>query len=249
MAVTQCVLVVEDERKIRDLLRSYLEHDGLAVLTTWSGAEAIRLAHDTTLDLVVLDLRLPDVPGEEVAREIRATSTVPILVLTAKAATDDRINCLELGVDDYVTKPFSPREVTLRVQAILRRTHADSTENQPASYGDGQLLLDEDRHQATVRGTPVDLTTTEWLLLTTLASVPGRVYSRYELINRTRGYDFEGYERAVDSHIRNLRHKIETDPRAPGLIDTVTGTGYRLAITRDRAPAQPPAAGPDQVAS
>ena len=230
------VLVVEDERKIRDLLRSYLEHDGLAVLSTWSGAEAIRLAHDSSPDLVVLDLRLPDVPGEEVAREIRRASTVPILVLTAKAATDDRINCLELGVDDYVTKPFSPREVVLRVHAILRRTHADTTDDRPLSYGGGELVLDEARRQATVRGSTVELTNTEWLLLTTLAGTPGRVYSRYELINRTRGYDFEGYERAVDSHIRNLRHKIETDRHNPCIVQTVIGAGYRLGLHRDPTP-------------
>lgn len=230
------VLVVEDERKIRDLLRSYLEHDGFTVLSTWSGGEAITVTARAAPDLVVLDLRLPDVPGEEVAREIRRASDVPILVLTAKTATEDRIHCLELGVDDYVTKPFSPREVVLRVRAILRRRHpgAPGTQRQP-SYGGGELVLDTERHQATVRGHVVDLTNTEWLLLTSLATVPGRVYSRYELINRTRGYDFEGYERAVDSHIRNLRHKIEADHHDPHIIRTVIGAGYRLGLRPDPA--------------
>ena len=227
------VLVVEDERKIRDLLRAYLEHDGLTVLSTASGAEAITLTRDADPDLLVLDLRLPDVPGEEVAREIRRTSTVPILVLTAKTGTDDRIHCLELGADDYVTKPFSPREVVLRVGAILRRGHLDPAGDRPVSYGDGELVLDEPHRAAVVRGRPVELTTTEWRLLTALAAAPRRVFSRYELINRTRGYEFEGYERTVDSHVRNLRHKLEADPHHPRILQTVVGAGYRLALRRD----------------
>ncbi|HET9081909.1 MAG TPA: response regulator transcription factor [Trebonia sp.] len=229
-----CVLVVEDERKIRELLRDYLQHDGLDVITTGSGAEAITLAREAAPDLIVLDLRLPDVPGEEVAREVRAASRVPIMMLTAKSATEDRIRGLELGADDYVTKPFSPREVLLRARAILRRAAGAQEPDAPASYGGGRLVIDESRRQATAGGQPVTLTTTEWKLLTTLASVPGRVFSRYELINRTRGYEYDGYERTVDSHIRNLRHKIEPSPHAPALIETVTGAGYRLAVTRDR---------------
>src|SRR5512144_2563747 len=228
------VLVVEDERKLRELLRSYLEHDGLTVLSTASGAEAIRLTRDTAPDLLVLDLRLPDVPGEEVAREVRRFSLVPILVLTAKTATDDRIHCLELGADDYVTKPFSPREVILRVRAILRRAHSGLVDDAPTSYGDGELILDESRRQALVRGHSVELTTTEWRLLTTLAGAPGRVFSRYELINRTRGYEFEGYERTVDSHVRNLRHKLEADPHEPLIVQTVVGAGYRFGLRHDR---------------
>ena len=231
-----CVLVVEDERKIRDLLRDYLEHDGLDVLTTGSGAEAIKLARDTAPDLIVLDLRLPDVPGEEVAREVRSTSATPIMMLTAKTGTEDRIHGLELGADDYVTKPFSPREVLLRARAILRRAAGTPEPDAPVSYGGGRMIIDEPRRQVTADGQPVTLTATEWKLLTTLASVPGRVYSRYELINRTRGYEYDGYERTIDSHIRNLRHKIDPGPHAPRLIETVTGAGYRLTLTRDRQP-------------
>ena len=249
MAVTQCVLVVEDERKIRDLLRTYLEHDGLSVITTGSGAEAITLAGQSHPDLIVLDLRLPDVPGEDVAREVRTQAAIPILMLTAKTGTADRIHGLELGADDYVTKPFSPREVVLRVRAILRRAAGEADAEQLASYGGGQLLIDETRHHVTAHGQPAGLTSTEWKLLTTLASVPGRVFTRYELVNRARGYEYEGYERTIDSHIRNLRRKIDTGPREPGLIETATGTGYRLAVTRDRAPARPPAAVPDQAAA
>ncbi|HEX2894468.1 MAG: response regulator transcription factor [Actinomycetes bacterium] len=232
------VLVVEDERKIRQLLRAYLEHAGLTVLTSGSGAEGIQLAHDAAPDLVLLDLRLPDVSGEDVARELRGWSSVPILVLTAKAGTEDRIACLELGVDDYVTKPFSPREVVLRVQAILRRTRAgDAADDPTSSYGDGELVVDEPHRRLLVRGGPVDLTTTEWKLLTALAASPGRVFSRYELINRTRGYEFDGYERTVDSHVRDLRAKIEADRHHPRILETVIGAGYRLGLPRDRAAA------------
>jgi DNA-binding response OmpR family regulator len=234
--MSQSVLVVEDERKIRDLLRTYLEHDGLTVISTGSGAEAITLAARARPDLVLLDLRLPDVPGEDVAREIRATAATPIVMLTAKTGTADRIHGLELGADDYVTKPFSPREVVLRVRAVLRRATASPGGEEPVSYGGGQLVIDEARRLVLVHGHPAELTSTEWKLLSTLASVPGRVFSRYELVNRARGYEYEGYERTIDSHIRNLRRKIGTGPHAPQLIDTVTGAGYRLALTRDRHP-------------
>jgi DNA-binding response OmpR family regulator len=230
MAAT--VLLVEDERKLRDLVRSYLERAGFTVLSTGSGAEAISLASATSPDLVVLDLGLPDIPGESVARELRAAGQVPILMLTARATQEDRIAGLELGADDYVTKPFSPRELVLRVQAILRR-HGPATGHEAASYGDGALVIDEPRRRLTVRGTPVDLTPTEWGILVALATVPGRVYSRFELINRVRGYEFEGYERTIDSHVKNLRRKLEKDPGSPEIVKTVLGGGYRLGIERD----------------
>ena len=231
MAAT--VLVVEDERKLRDFIRSYLERAGFTVLSTASGAEAISMAMAAAPDLVVLDLGLPDVPGETVARELRTMSAVPILMLTAKAAEEDRIRGLELGADDYVTKPFSPRELTLRVQAILRRGGAAAGDDGVASYGGGDLVIDEPRRTVTVREAPVALTPTEWGILGTLATVPGRVYSRFELINKVRGYEFEGYERTVDSHVKNLRRKIEEDPASPRIILTVLGGGYRLGLTRD----------------
>jgi DNA-binding response OmpR family regulator len=230
MAAT--VLLVEDERKLRDLVRSYLERAGLTVLSTGSGAEAISLASASAPDLVVLDLGLPDVPGESVARELRAGGQVPILMLTAKATQEDRIAGLELGADDYVTKPFSPRELVLRVQAILRRG-GPVAGNEAASYGDGALVIDEPRRRLTVRGETVELTPTEWGILVALATVPGRVYSRFELINRVRGYEFEGYERTIDSHVKNLRRKVEKDPGSPEIVQTVLGGGYRLGIDRD----------------
>ena len=179
----------------------------------------------------MLDLGLPDVPGEAVARELRAAGT-PILMLTARSAEEDRIRGLELGADDYVTKPFSPRELVLRVQAILRRGGPAAGQG-VTSYGRGVLVIDEPRRAVTVRGREVLLTPTEWGILAALATVPGRVYSRFELINRVRGYEFEGYERTVDSHVKNLRRKIEDDPGNPGIVQTVLGGGYRLGLARD----------------
>jgi DNA-binding response OmpR family regulator len=153
-------------------------------------------------------------------------------MLTARSAEDDRIRGLELGADDYVTKPFSPRELVLRVQAILRRGGM-ATEQGVISYGEGGLVIDQPRRQVTVHGAEVSLTPTEWGILVALATVPGRVYSRFELINRVRGYEFEGYERTVDSHVKNLRRKIEDDPGNPRIVQTVLGGGYRLGLAPD----------------
>jgi DNA-binding response OmpR family regulator len=233
MAAT--VLVVEDERKLRDFIRSYLENSGFVVLSTGSGAEAISMAAAAAPDLVVLDLGLPDVPGETVIRELRSAAAAGaprILMLTAKSSEEDRVRGLELGADDYVTKPFSPKELVLRVQAILRRGNA-AAETGVASYGERELVIDEPRRAVQVRGAAVELTPTEWGLLVALATVPGRVYSRFELINRVRGYEFEGYERTVDSHVKNLRRKIEADPGNPRIVQTVLGGGYRLGLARD----------------
>jgi DNA-binding response OmpR family regulator len=226
------VLVVEDERKLRDFVRSYLERAGFTVLSTGSGAEAIEMVTAASPDLVILDLGLPDVPGETVARELRDAISTPILMLTAKSAEEDRIRGLELGADDYVTKPFSPRELVLRVQAILRRGGAAPAQD-VASYGGGALVIDEPRRAVTVRGEQVGLTPTEWGVLVALATVPGRVYSRFELINRVRGYEFDGYERTVDSHVKNLRRKVEQDQGRPEIVQTVMGGGYRLGLPRD----------------
>jgi DNA-binding response OmpR family regulator len=235
--VIPCVLVVEDERKIRELLRRYLVHDGLAVLSTGSGAEAIQLVTDTRPDLILLDLCLPDVGGEEVAREIRRSSRVPIVILTAKANAEERIAGLRLGADDYVTKPFSPREVVLRVQAVLRRSGACGAS--ALSFGCGRLRLDPVTRTISADGRPVDLTRSEWSLLTTLAGSPHRVFTRAELINRVRGHSFDGDERIIDTHVKNLRRKLEADPSHPVLIETVLGAGYRLAARPDPDASQP----------
>jgi DNA-binding response OmpR family regulator len=228
------VLIVEDELKIRELLRSYFEHAGFSVISTASGAEAISLAADADPDLIVLDLRLPDVAGETVAAEVRRTAATPILMLTAKAGEEDRIRGLELGADDYVTKPFSPREVVLRATAILRRTATaggDARTTVP-TFGAGLLAVDEDRHEVTLRGRPIELTATEFGILATLAARPGRVYSRGEVVNRVRGYEVAS-ERTVDSHVKNLRRKLEADPAHPRIIETVVGVGYRFGLVRD----------------
>jgi DNA-binding response OmpR family regulator len=216
------------------MVRLYLEREGFEVFSTGSGAEALSMAALSPVDLVVLDLGLPDVPGEEVAHELRSGgSDVAILMLTAKSDQADRIAGLELGADDYLTKPFSPRELVLRVQAVLRRGRSVPQAQAVSSFGGGLLVIDEDRRQVTVSGRPVELTPTEWGLLLGLRRAPGRVYSRYELINRVRGYEFEGYERTIDSHVKNLRRKLEAEPANPQIIQTVLGAGYRLGVSRD----------------
>ena len=226
------VLVVEDEREIRDLLRRYLERAGHAVLSTGSGAEALRMVEESSPDLVVLDLGLPDLDGAEVLREVRQDGRrTPVLVLTARAGVDDRIRGLSLGADDYVNKPFSPTEVVLRVAAVLGRSGAGQDDPDVRSYGGGRLVVDDRRREARVDGRALDLTPTEWGILTSLASVPGRPFSRYELVNRVRGYEYAGYERSIDSHVKNLRQKLGAD--AADVVATVTGVGYRLGVDRD----------------
>ncbi|MEP7112816.1 MAG: response regulator transcription factor [Ilumatobacteraceae bacterium] len=228
------VLVVEDELKIREMIRRYLEREELAVVTTGSGAEALTIIERGGIDLVLLDLNLPDVSGETIAAEI--AGRLPILMLTAKSSEADRIRGLELGADDYLTKPFSPREMVLRVKAILRRSSKGpaAAAGTKLSLGGASLVIDDARHEVVVRGALVELTPTEWSLLLALASSPGRVFSRSELINRVRGYEFEGYERTVDSHVKNLRRKVEADPHEPVYVETVLGTGYRLTLERDK---------------
>jgi DNA-binding response OmpR family regulator len=226
------VLVVEDEREIRELLRRYLERAGHAVLSTGSGAEALRMVEESAPDLVVLDLGLPDLDGTDVLREVRQDGRrTPVLVLTARAGVDDRIRGLSLGADDYVTKPFSPTEVVLRVAAVLGRSGGGTSDPDVRSYGDGRLVVDDRRREARVDGRALDLTPTEWGILTSLASVPGRPFSRYELVNRVRGYEYAGYERSIDSHVKNLRQKLGSG--AAELVETVTGVGYRLGVDRD----------------
>jgi DNA-binding response OmpR family regulator len=225
------VLVVEDERDIREVLRRYLERAGLSVLTTGTGAEAIRLLTSAPPDLVLLDLGLPDVDGTDVLREIHAAGRPPVLVLTARSTVDDRIHGLQLGADDYVTKPFSPAEVVLRVQAVLHRSGGQPGPGAPVTYGQGRLRIDEPRHEASLDGRSLDLTPTEWDLLAAVAAAPERVLSRYELVNRIRGYEYAGYERTIDSHVKNLRHKLGAS--GADVLETVLGVGYRLRLRRD----------------
>ena len=227
------VLVVDDERKIRELVRPYLERAGYAVLLADCGAAALAAAARAQPDLVVLDLMLPDLAGEEVARSLRAVSDVPIIMLTAKAGEEERVAGLQLGADDYLVKPFSPRELAARVEAVLRRTRSPREGSQ--SYDGGRLRLDVEARTVRVDEHPVPLTRSEFDLLAALASRPGRVFSRYELVTRVQGYDHEAYERTIDAHVKNLRRKLGDDPRAPRYVLTVTGVGYKLGVGEDAA--------------
>lgn len=229
---TATVLVVDDEPKIRELVRSYLEREGYSVLEAGTGQRALETASRAEPDLIVLDLMLPDVSGEEVARSIRSISDTPIIMLTAKAAEDDRVAGLRLGADDYLVKPFSPRELVARVEAVLRRS-IDSRSEPGLSFDGGVLSIDRETREVTVEGQPVELTRSEFDLLFTLASRPGRVFSRYELVTRVQGYDYEGYDRTVDAHVKNLRRKLGDDPRSPRFVTTVTGVGYKFALKPD----------------
>ena len=222
------VLVVDDERKIRDLVRSYLERAGIDVLTTASGAEAIVMARRSRPDLVVLDLGLPDVPGDEVAREIREAGDLPILMLPARATEADRVHGLELGADDYVTKPFSPRELVARVKALQRRPRIAATNTSTTQFG--ELAIDAERREVLVGDQPVELSALEFDLLATLTGAPGRVFSRRQLIDRVWGSDFYGDERVVDVHIRNLRRALGDDADAPRWVGTVRGVGYKSLV-------------------
>ncbi len=195
-------------------------------------AEALRLLAVGQVDLVLLDLGLPDIDGTDVLIAARAAEPpVPVIVLSARSAVPDRIQGLTLGADDYVTKPFSPAEVVLRVATVLSRGASRGPEDAGTSFGGGRLRIDAASHQAWLDETALDLTATEWGLLETLAGAPGRVFSRYELVNRVRGYEFSGYERSVDSHVKNLRHKLGPDGAV--ILTTVIGVGYRLGWTRD----------------
>ncbi|GAA0804744.1 response regulator transcription factor [Spirilliplanes yamanashiensis] len=225
------VLVVEDDRELRELVRRYLERAGHAVHTTGSGAQALRLLETTRPAAMVLDLGLPDIDGLEVLAAARDGGEVPVVVLTARSAVEDRVDGLRRGADDYVTKPFSPTELVLRVEAVLHRSRAGPARPAVTGYGAGRLLIDEARHEARLDGALLDLTPTEWGLLTALCSAPGRVFSRFELVNRIRGYEFAGYERTIDSHVKNLRHKL--GPEAAHIVETVLGVGYRLGWSRD----------------
>jgi two-component system, OmpR family, alkaline phosphatase synthesis response regulator PhoP len=226
--VPRRILIVEDEMKIASLVRDYLEHAGFEVTVTGDGDAAVAAARGHHPDLVVLDLGLPRRDGLDVARELRRTSTVPIVMLTARGEESDRIVGLELGADDYVVKPFSPKELVARVRAVLRRT--DPTTGAKAEHlRVGSLEVDLAKMRVTVDGGPVDLTPTEFELLTTLAREPGRVFTRGQLLDAIHGVAIESYERAIDAHVKNLRKKIEPEPGKPRYVLTVHGVGYRFA--------------------
>ena len=219
------ILVVDDEPKIVQLVRDYLERAGFAVSTARDGREALMRARQERPDLILLDLGLPELDGLEVTRRLRRDSGVPIIMLTARDDETDKVIGLELGADDYVTKPFSPRELAARVRAVLRR-HAGDAQADVVHAGD--LILDVPRIRAEVAGRVVTLTATEFQLLIAMARQPGRVFTRSQLLDAIHGVAFESYERAIDAHVKNIRRKIEPDPRAPRYLLTVYGVGYRL---------------------
>jgi two-component system, OmpR family, alkaline phosphatase synthesis response regulator PhoP len=221
------ILVVEDDRAIARLVRDYLEGAGFAVLLAGDGEAALQTARSTKPDLVVLDLGLPGRDGLDVTRELRRSSAVPIVVVTARGDETDRIVGLELGADDYVVKPFSPKELVARVRAVLRRAEAAPPAAEVIRVAD--LELDVPRLRVTVGGRPVDLTPTEFQLLATLARQPGRVFTRGQLLAAVHGVTFESYERAIDAHVKNIRSKIEPNPGSPRYVQTVYGVGYRFA--------------------
>ena len=229
------VLVVDDEPRIAQLARDYLEHAGFTVLLAGDGKSGLQAVRTRQPDLVVLDLGLPELDGLEVTRAIRETSNLPIVMLTARDDELDRVLGLELGADDYITKPFSPRELVARVRAVLRRTERAATDP-----GDrvvvGDLALDASRLRTSVAGRSVELTPTEFSILLTMARQPGRIFTRSQLLDAVRGVAFESYERAIDAHVKNIRRKLEPEPHQPRYVLTVYGMGYRVAEPEEPAP-------------
>jgi DNA-binding response OmpR family regulator len=218
------ILVVEDEEKISDIVKAYLAKEGFSVKVASTGQDAISSVKEG-FDLIILDLMLPDMNGEDICETIREDSDIPIIMLTAKSEEEDRIKGLGIGADDYVVKPFSPRELVARVKALLRRVKG---KKEKISFDSGNLVIDSSRYEVIKQGEPVVLTSTEFKLLQCLANSPGQVFSRLQLVNIILGYDFEGYDRTIDAHIKNIRHKIEDDPKESQYIKTVYGVGYRF---------------------
>ena len=221
------ILVVDDEAQLVRVLRGYLERAGFSVLTAYDGREALRIALQERPDLVVLDLMLPGMDGLDVCRALRQKSSIPIIMLTARVEETERIIGLELGADDYVTKPFSPREIVARVRAVLRRTHPQQ-ERDGEVLVVGELRLDAARHMLLVGERPVELTASEFEMLRMMMGAPGRVFTRDQLLDATQGAAYEGYSRTIDTHIKNLRRKIETTPGRPEYLLTVHGVGYKM---------------------
>jgi len=222
------ILVVDDEAKIVQIARDYLEHAGFSVISAGDGPAALTMAKDKRPDLIVLDLGLPGLDGLDVARTLRKTGETPIIMLTARGEETDKLVGLELGADDYMVKPFSPKELVARVRSVLRRAEA-RPEGRPAIVRAADLTLDLPKMRATVGEEAVQLTATEFQLLATLAAQPGRIFTRAQLLDAVRGVAFESYERAIDAHIKNIRRKIEPDTREPRYLLTVYGVGYKFA--------------------
>lgn len=228
--MTKTILVVDDAKSIRTMVQSYLSQEGFRVVTASDGQEALMVARQERPDLILLDLMMPNMSGNDFMRAYAKDGAAPIIVLTAKLEENDKVLGLELGADDYVTKPFSLRELTARVRAVLRRMSKDPYEQDVLRAAD--ITLDRNGRVVTVAEKPVDLTPSEFDLLATMLAAPGRAFSRLELLDRLQGTAYEGYERTIDVHIRNLRTKIEPDTRNPRYIETVFGVGYRFSATK-----------------
>ena len=224
--MNRSILVIDDDKKIVELVTLYLKRDGYTVLPAYDGHEALDVARRKRPDLIVLDLMLPELAGTDVCKLIRAESQVPIIMLTARATDEDKLRGLDLGADDYLTKPFSPRELVVRVRAVLRRAYPEEKPGDDLRYG--SLAISFLRHEVTVDDKPANLTPTEFRLLEAMVREPGRAFSRSELLDRAFGYDYEGVERTVDVHIMNLRRKIEPGAGEWRFITTVPGLGYRF---------------------
>ncbi len=224
--MNRTILVVDDDKKIVDLVTLYLKRDGYNVLKAYDGREALDVARRKQPDLIVLDLMLPELDGTDVCRLLRAESSVPIIMLTARSTDEDKLRGLDIGADDYVTKPFNPRELVARIRAVLRRIAPQEPPAADRRFGD--LVISFVRHEVRVGDRPVNLTPTEFRLLEAMAREPGRAFTRAELLDRVFGYDYDGIERTIDVHIMNLRRKIEPTPGQPRFIVTVPGVGYRF---------------------
>jgi DNA-binding response OmpR family regulator len=218
------ILVIEDEEKISDIVSVYLKKEGFLVTVADSGQKALSVLNEG-FDLIILDLMLPDIAGEDVCETIRQDSDIPIIMLTAKSEEEDRVRGLGIGADDYVVKPFSPKELVARVKAHLRRVKGP---DKTLSFNRGDLIIIPTSFEITKKGLPVVLTPTEFKLLKCLAQRPNQVFTRLKLVNVILGYDFEGYDRTIDAHVKNIRHKIEDNPKIPSYIKTVYGVGYRF---------------------
>ncbi len=225
--MAKTILIVDDEQRLVSVVQAYLEQEGFRVVTASNGREAIHVARQEKPDLIILDIMMPEMDGYEFLRVHRKERETPIIMLTAKVSDDEKVIGLELGADDYVTKPFKPRELIARVRAVLRRV--GKTEPVAEIFRVGEITLDRDSHTVTVKDDFVDLTPSEFDLLAALMSSPGRAFSRLDLLDRLQGTAYEGYERTIDVHIKNLRAKIEDDPRSPRYVETVYGVGYRFS--------------------
>lgn len=222
------ILVADDEPKILEIISLYLKKDGFTVKTAHDGKEALELYRSWQPTLIILDLMMPEMTGEELCAVIRRESNVPIIMLTAKSDENDRIKGLSIGADDYLVKPFSPRELVVRVRTVLRRFQPDDLLTDILSFKDDKMVIDATRHEVKVYGKIVDLTPNEFKMLLVLAKNPNRIFNRTELLEKVQGYNFEGYDRTIDAHIKNLRKKIEKDQKNPEFVKTVYGMGYKF---------------------